>query len=596
MSTWYEDLPERWEAEQSALREAKIEFTIDEEAKAQNLLRLQLRITEESKIPDLPEKYSVLTLIVNFPVEYPFLRPIVTAPDILLPRHQNPTGKNLCLLPRNTSYWTPGTTLAQHLTEQLSKALIKGEITDPDTIAGDTDEQAEPVSEYFPSLSSIVFDPQFYQLKPLEQGKILELGRVKVGIPTGENFPCRMALIEAVDVKGNLLGKLPDQFNAIFPTTTIGYAYQLSKHPPNMDADKDLQWFHDEIKRAGIHLPAAKNEIKVKRGLTITNVIALTFPEEHIPGKEAWGWLFIVSFSGIVTENIRGKQVPKVIKSSYYIKANRMNTDELNFRNPSLRSLIDKKIAIIGLGALGAPSALEFAKNGIGELRLIDYDIVNAGTIVRWPLGITAIGLKKVDALQNTIQTNYPYTQVHTCNFRIGSVDDPNGSKCFDEILNGVSLIYDATAETGINQYLANEAERRGVPYISLYATPGVWGGVVMRVIPNETEGCWLCLQHSMDDGTMANPATNRDGNIQAAGCGDISFTGTSFELQNISSAGVRLAIATLCRHENSYPNSESDIGILSLVDDEGNPTFAKWSEYKLLKNESCLHCSKNAE
>jgi molybdopterin/thiamine biosynthesis adenylyltransferase len=46
-----------------------------------------------------------------------------------------------------------------------------------------------------------------------------------------------------------------------------------------------------------------------------------------------------------------------------------------------------KRVGVVGLGALGAPVVLELAKNLTGELRILDGDHVDAGTIVRWPVG-----------------------------------------------------------------------------------------------------------------------------------------------------------------------------------------------------------------
>jgi hypothetical protein len=592
MRAWYEEHPNRWDAEQTALKEAKIEYSIDEEMKAQGILCLHLVIPNNSSLRKLPEKFLPLKLDVLFPTEFPFLKPTVIAPEITLPRHQNPTDKNLCLLPRSTSYWTPETTLARHLEEQLHKVLIQGEIVDPETIAKDIDEQAEPISEYYRWYSSIIFDPQCFDFAQMNDNKIRKLGQINFGIPLGEQFPCRMAVLNVSDEKGNIINRSSDIIQAMFPTTLLGAAYQLSEPPP-LDAEEGVKWLTQKLKENQIERLNLKHEIKVKGNTTITEVTALTFPEEHSPGKYGWGWLFIISYHNIIAQTIRGATVRKNNSSSYYARINRFNPDELAFRNPSLKPLSNMKIAVIGLGALGGPSAIAFAKNGVGELKLVDDDIVSAGTIIRWPLGVSSVGLYKTAALKKFIGENYPATKIQTCNFRIGSTGDIAGSECFENMLSDVSLIYDATAETGINQYLANQAKERGIPYVSIYATPGVWGGVVLRVIPGVTDGCWLCAQYSLEDGTFSKPATNEDGNIQAIGCGDISFIGTSFELENIVAAGIRMAISTLCQDRDGYPILASDIGVLSLVDDHGNPVFPRWTEYPLLKNNSCPDCSK---
>ena len=71
----------------------------------------------------------------------------------------------------------------------------------------------------------------------------------------------------------------------------------------------------------------------------------------------------------------------------YFARAFRAGPGEASVRTPELRSLGAKTIAQFGVGCLGAASALEFVRAGIGELRILDRDHVDPGTIGRWPLG-----------------------------------------------------------------------------------------------------------------------------------------------------------------------------------------------------------------
>ena len=164
-----------------------------------------------------------------------------------------------------------------------------------------------------------------------------------------------------------------------------------------------------------------------------------------------------------------------------------------------------------------------------------------------------------------------------------------------DLVLNGASLIYDATAESGVSHFLSVAAKQRGIPFISLYGTPGVWGGTVIRVAPAKTKGCWMCFQYALRDGLIPHPPSDINGNIQAAGCGDISFTGTSFELGDIVNQGVCMAVSTLCAPEGGYPELNGDIGVLSLVDDHANPVFPRRSGHQLTIHPGCPYCKQTS-
>src|SRR5204863_229389 len=80
--------------------------------------------------------------------------------------------------------------------------------------------------------------------------------------------------------------------------------------------------------------------------------------------------------------------------------------------------------------------------------------------------------------------------------------DDHPDRLVLDEVLDGADLVVDATAEWGVHHALADLARERGLPYLCAFATPGYWGGLVARIRPGRTAGCWICLQRALEDGT----------------------------------------------------------------------------------------------
>jgi len=283
----------------------------------------------------------------------------------------------------------------------------------------------------------------------------------------------------------------------------------------------------------------------------------------------------------------------------YFARASRAGRQDLTVRIPELYNLQEKKITVFGLGSLGAPSVLEFARCGVGKLSIIDFDYVEAGTIVRWPFGLKSIGKRKTEVLYHFIKENYPYTKVEPYNHRIGEVrqssEHLSDNKVLESALDKTNLIYDATAEFGLQYLLSDLAYGFKIPYIGISTTFGAWGGSIVRVRTGNTEGCWRCFQYRLEDESIPSPNKDPNGETQPVGCANPTFTGTSFDAGIITLGGVRLAVSTLLEQEkDGYPNFEWDIAIINMRDDKGKAITPSWQTYELKKHPSCSCVTKS--
>jgi molybdopterin/thiamine biosynthesis adenylyltransferase len=607
IKSWFEVMPKRLQDELNALTALGIEYEEDSKAKSQGILRLSLKIEGLNPAFEFPEKTSLVELIAVYPDLYPYFRPEVYAYNLTLPRHQNFVSKNLCLIPRNTDAWEPEWTLAEFLKSQLTKVLDKGTVTDNKVISEDPDEQAEPVSEYYVGPNNpVIFDSSAFDSEELlaTKEKITYLGKTQVGIPKHVDLNTRLAILQSISPTGVTLNSLPPALEDLFDRRIEGSIYHLSAPPPTGSPKEDLNWLRNLLKEEGKKFSLPKKPILLKRNMQLKGVVGLCFPEEVSPGKFGIGWLFLIVGTVKIQKPIGTKRIETNEEVARYARAARVSKDDLKVRAPRLMPLTEKKIAVVGLGAVGAPSVLEFARNRVSELRILDFDTVEPSTTVRWPFGLAEAGVQKTDALKSFIEAHYPSTVVTAFNKKIGGVrmDGTNplyeglthDQEIMDKLLEGVSLLYDASAETGVNHFLSEEAKRRGIPYVCVSTTLGAWGGIVMRVVPGETEGCWMCYQHAKTKGKITLPPSDISGEIQPNGCGDITFTGASFDLQNISLAGVRLSISTLCSGHGSdaYQDMKWDVGVLSLVDKEQLPIPPSWVSYSLKRDSECPYCA----
>jgi molybdopterin/thiamine biosynthesis adenylyltransferase len=270
------------------------------------------------------------------------------------------------------------------------------------------------------------------------------------------------------------------------------------------------------------------------------------------------------------------------------IRSDRYGRQDAGARIPRLAELSQKTVTVIGTGAIGAPIALDLARAGIGTLRLLEHDHIEAATTVRWPLGIAAAGCNKAEALGDHIATNWPYTHVEGARMRVGAAQlaGKDELEVLDALLAGSHLLLDATAELSVQRALADVARELGMPYLSVSAADGAWGGVVAALKP-DSEACWYCIQWAMADGTIEPPPADT-ATVQPVGCASPTFTGANFDLTPVAAMATRMAVMTLIGE--TYGEGAWDVAVLALRDAEGRPLPGSWTTYPATRHPRCTN------
>ncbi len=77
--------------------------------------------------------------------------------------------------------------------------------------------------------------------------------------------------------------------------------------------------------------------------------------------------------------------------------------------------LLESRVLIVGLGGLGSPAAMYLAAAGVGELVLVDFDVVDLTNLQRQIIHTTdRIGAKKVASAQQSLQNLNPECRITT--------------------------------------------------------------------------------------------------------------------------------------------------------------------------------------
>jgi len=568
LKPWWERFPGRLEYEFEGLREIGVEFQQDEIAFRNGRLELDLRAVLDEK---------EIKLHARFPDLYPYFRFELFAPELTLPHHQNPFLKNLCLIGSATEKWHTGDTLAAFIRDRLPVVLRTGAAQTSSEVIGLEEVQAEPITAYYRyGADSIILVESSWVIDPA-----VSRGRFLLGIESHSTPVIRGAIQEILDDRDKSVAQESRPLSRLYKGSLRGRWVRIAKPVFEEDAARFLEVVSREH-------PDLRNPRWHWFGDYGIDVVGVLFPEEAAWRKTGQGWLFVVR----VAQNRRGFR-PGHFWKAYFARPAPVGADDMFTRVPELGPLRGKKIALVGLGCVGAPSALEFARSGLGRLNIMDGDIVEPGTTVRWPVGIRAAGRSKAKVLEEVIRSDYPYTDVASWHHRLGSAlgDQEPDLKVLNDFLTDADLIFDASAELGVTHVLADFAREQAVPFVSISSTPGGWGGRATRIVPSRTKGCWMCLQHAVLDGRIPAPPFSPVEPVQPTGCTAPTFTGASFDVQEISLAGVRLAISTLCAGDASaYPDVDWDVAVLTIRDQVGLKT-PSWKTYTLERHPQCELC-----
>lgn len=153
------------------------------------------------------------------------------------------------------------------------------------------------------------------------------------------------------------------------------------------------------------------------------------------------------------------------------------------------RRLREATVLIVGAGGLGSPVAMYLAAAGIGRLRIVDPDRVEASNLQRQILhGDADLGQPKVESAAVTIASLNPRVAVEP-------VAEPLDASNAERLLAGVTVAIDGSDNFAAREALNSACVRMGVPVVSaaierFRGQLSVW----WPAAPTHTEApCWAC-------------------------------------------------------------------------------------------------------
>ena len=83
------------------------------------------------------------------------------------------------------------------------------------------------------------------------------------------------------------------------------------------------------------------------------------------------------------------------------------------------KKLKKTRVCILGLGGLGSNVAVLLTRSGIGYLKLVDFDIVEASNLNRQQYRVSHIGMKKTEAMKSIIREINPFVETDILDIKV---------------------------------------------------------------------------------------------------------------------------------------------------------------------------------
>jgi adenylyltransferase/sulfurtransferase len=155
------------------------------------------------------------------------------------------------------------------------------------------------------------------------------------------------------------------------------------------------------------------------------------------------------------------------------------------------------RVLVAGLGGLGSIGAYYLAAAGVGHLRLVDRDRVSLENLNRQILHASAdIGRSKAVSAAEKLDRLNPHC-------RVEAIEADIGGENVESLIEGCSVIFDATDNRATRQALNTASVGKGVPFV--HGGISGWEGMAATFIPGRTP-CFSCLFPSMAEAVATEP------------------------------------------------------------------------------------------
>ena len=180
----------------------------------------------------------------------------------------------------------------------------------------------------------------------------------------------------------------------------------------------------------------------------------------------------IVILNGFQIEGnaeLKEKDQLTIIRKGIIPKREELESMMMSRHTPYVHEKLKKgKVAIAGLGGLGSNIAIMLARIGVGQLLLVDFDVVEPSNLNRQSYYISHLGMAKTEALKKQIMEINPFIKVDIQKIRVTEQN-------VKELFYGFDIICEAFDKPEAKSMLVNNALEE-LPDIKVVSASGMAG------------------------------------------------------------------------------------------------------------------------
>ncbi len=203
--------------------------------------------------------------------------------------------------------------------------------------------------------------------------------------------------------------------------------------------------------------------------------------------------------------------------------------------------LTNKIITIFGVGALGGSTALLLAKAGVGEIRLIDNDILMPGNVMRHACGLNWVGSSKATAIRYVIQSHSP-----DCIVKI--YDTSWKQNELIEYIAGTDIIVDATGNQNFSHHLSQLCihQNQSILIAAAYRRARVGRIIIWRSENDPCHGCYTLTNYTWPESAYPLIPANPNEEFIEDGCGTATEEAVALDVEAVANFVARTVIKIL--------------------------------------------------
>lgn len=186
-------------------------------------------------------------------------------------------------------------------------------------------------------------------------------------------------------------------------------------------------------------------------------------------------------------------------------------------QDPRTGRLLGATVVLVGCGSVGAPVACAVAQAGVGRLIVVDPETLSWPNVGRHPLGATAVGRNKAEALAERLQADYPHLLVENRAVGLHQLIAQDG-----DLLSAADLIVATTgnwvAESALNRW--HLGQTRAMPIVYGWTEAHACAGHAVAI--GRTDGCLQCHigRTGAPDFTVVEWPAGSDPTLEEPACG----------------------------------------------------------------------------